>query len=370
MSEFSVPVVRIGTITKHPNADKLSITQVDGCPVIIQTADFKEGDLAVYIPIESVIPLNHPAFEFLRDPHHPERETVHIKAKRLRGVFSMGLLIPVGAFGSGPFAGRGSEGRDVAEYLGIVKYEEPEPQNKTASRGKQPWWKTVRAWFRHPILMFKHAFLAPDSDCVKDPHIMPTYDMESLRKYRAVIQPGEPVYVSEKIHGSNARFCVKGNKFWVGSHKRFKKHDENSWWWRIAVQYDFEKRLQNHPGIAVYGEIYGVQDLKYGTKNGELGFVVFDFYDTDAKRFLDYDEFVALAKELDLPRVPQLYLGPYDAKLVDPLADGKTTMAGANHIREGIVIKPVVERRDHVGRVIFKLVSENYLLRHGGTEFH
>jgi hypothetical protein len=55
MPEFSCPVVRVGPVTKHPNADSLSITEVDGCPVIIKTTDFKEGDLAVYVPIESVV---------------------------------------------------------------------------------------------------------------------------------------------------------------------------------------------------------------------------------------------------------------------------------------------------------------------------
>ena len=43
MSEFSCPLVRIGAIQKHPNADSLSITEVDGCPVVFKTIDFKEA---------------------------------------------------------------------------------------------------------------------------------------------------------------------------------------------------------------------------------------------------------------------------------------------------------------------------------------
>jgi RNA ligase (TIGR02306 family) len=200
---------------------------------------------------------------------------------------------------------------------------------------------------------------------------MPVYDMESIRKHRNVIQPGEPVYVSEKIHGCNARFCFRDGRFWVGSHRAFKKPDPNSWWWRIANSYSLEAKCKTHPGLVIYGEIFGnVQDLKYGLKGDTLNLVVFDLYDSVQKRFLDYADFVAKCDLLGLPRVPVLYTGPYDQAVVDPLSDGKTTMSGADHIREGIVIKPLVERRAHVGRVIFKLVGESYLLRKGGTEMH
>ena len=35
----AVRVVRIQEVVKHPNADSLSICEVDGCPVIIKTTD-------------------------------------------------------------------------------------------------------------------------------------------------------------------------------------------------------------------------------------------------------------------------------------------------------------------------------------------
>jgi hypothetical protein len=42
----------------------------------------------------------------------------------------------------------------------------------------------------------------------------------------------------------------------------------------------------------------------------------------------------------------------------------------AKHIREGVVVTPVVEREDmRLGRVALKSVSEKYLLRKGGTEY-
>lgn len=65
-SEHRVEVVRLGPITKHPDADTLSITTVlGGYPVILRTGEYKEGDLAVYVPIDSVVPENDPRWEFL-----------------------------------------------------------------------------------------------------------------------------------------------------------------------------------------------------------------------------------------------------------------------------------------------------------------
>jgi len=58
--------------------------------------------------------------------------------------------------------------------------------------------------------------------------------------------------------------------------------------------------------------------------------------------------------------VPVLYEGPYIKEKMLKLSSGKSTMA--DHIREGVVIKPTEERwHDEVGRVQLKLVSNEYL---------
>ena len=55
--------------------------------------------------------------------------------------------------------------------------------------------------------------------------------------------------------------------------------------------------------------------------------------------------------------------------LIGPNGSGKSTLA--DHMREGVVIRPTEERYvDRLGRLILKLVSEEYLLRKGGTERH
>lgn len=51
-----VNVVRVGPVTTHPNADKLELTMVGGYQMVIGKDQFKEGDLAVFIQPDSVVP--------------------------------------------------------------------------------------------------------------------------------------------------------------------------------------------------------------------------------------------------------------------------------------------------------------------------
>jgi RNA ligase (TIGR02306 family) len=347
MSTFACPVVKLGKIGKHPNADTLSITTIEGCPTIFGTEMFKTGDLAIYVPVDAVVPTTVPGTEFLGKHRR-------IKAKKLRGIFSMGLLLPmtampqktytdsVGTFTSPEvFCGPGD---DVASVLGITKYEEPEP-------------------------LFIQTEQAP---APKTPSSPPVYDVESFRKYHHLFTPGEEVYVSEKIHGTNARFVYWEGKLHCGSHKTWKAMDERNLWWKVAKAYNLEERLKHDAGMIVYGEIYGgkVQDLAYGAAPGELRFVAFDVYHTGVGQWFAYLPFVCFCDELEIPRVPTLYKGPYTG-LDDllPFSEGTSTLA--DHIREGFVIKPVMERwNPETGRTIAKLVGEQYLLRKGGTEYH
>lgn len=325
MSEFHVEVVEIGRIEKHPNADNLSITQVHGgYPCIVKSGSFSEGDLAAYIPVDSTVPVSDPRFSFLAKTANSEGRA-RIKALKLRGIFSMGLLIP--AQPDWPL------GANVREVLGVERYEPPLPPASTggvAERGPE--------------------------------NVPPYTDIEGMRKYLTVLQPDEAIVATEKIHGANGRFVYQDGRLYAGA---------RTWWaapgnniWRVAAQAArLEEKLSGIPGIALYGEVYGrVQDLRYGINN-EVRFVAFDALDTKTGRYMDYPTFVALCRSLDIPTVPELYMGPYSG--FDPaLAEGKTVLGQGACIREGCVVRPLVERWDpEVGRVILKYVGEGYLLR-------
>lgn len=322
VSEFAVPVLRLGKVGKHPNADSLSITHVSGhYPVIFRTGEFGEGDLAVYVPVDAVVPKDDPRWGWLTGSRR-------IKARRLRGIFSMGVLVK-------PEPGW-VEGQDVRQELRVEKYEEP-------------------------VLSATHGENEPGP-----PNQWSIYDLEAIRRYPHVLKIGEQIVVTEKVHGANGRWTYQDGRLWVGSHRCWKAESENIWW-QVAKRYDLENRLRSTcPGVMVYAEVYGyVQDLRYGAKQGQTFVGMFDARSAGGE-WLGWDNVYLLAQRLGLPTVPVLYRGEWSMDLLS-LAEGKTTINSAEHVREGIVIEAVPTRFDEIGRVKLKHAGEGYHLRKEGN---
>lgn len=327
---FEVRIVRVGPLKKHENADTLSIARVYDYPVIVRTGDFVEGDLAAYVPVDAVVP-DMPEWAFLAGQRR-------IRAKKLRGTFSMGLLTkpPVSA----------ELGEDVAARMGIVKYEEPPP---------------------------KEGPRAGDED-LPDPGFFPTYTkIADFRRYPGCFNLDEEVVVTEKLHGGNARFLFRDGALWVGSHDAVKKDIASLIGRRVAVEHRLASKLERFPGVVVFGEIFGaVQDLRYGAKKGEIFFRAFDVLNTGHGQYLSHDDAVDFLAKLEIPMAPALLRGKWAPEFEAQVraASRGQSMLGEN-MREGVVIKPTRERwDDSIGRVILKLIGEDYLLRRGGTERH
>ncbi len=126
----------------------------------------------------------------------------------------------------------------------------------------------------------------------------------------------------------------------------------------LAVQYG---------GINLLGETFGqgVQDLHYGQKKPT--FRVFDIYVGmyPSGRYLDENDLEDVRNQIGLDRVPSFGTCLFSLDQVLALRDGMDTISGLN-IREGVVVRPVVERRDlSLGRVQLKFVSPDYKLRKG-----
>lgn len=326
MSEFRVEVVQLGKIGKHPNADTLSITQVCGkYPVILRTGQFQSGDKAVYVSVDALVPVNDPRFAFMQDQASSNTGYAKIRAKKIRGIFSMGLLVEADP--------SWDIGQDVRDILGIKKYENP--LETRFNSGK--------------------SCFGPSTD------VVPVYDLEGYRKYSHVLDDIGEVVLTEKIHGMNGRWVFAGDDFFAGSRQQWKYDGDNPWWY-LARKHSLPEKLKLLPNLVVFGEVYGpCQDLKYGSPS-EFKLAVFDILDLNERRYLNYDLCVEMAMQMDLPMVPQLYRGNWSSDLL-LLANGKSTL-DANTIREGFVVKPTTEQlHDKLGRVILKMVGEDYLLR-------
>lgn len=380
MSERFAEVVRIGEVRKHENADSLSITTILGSyPVVFRTGSLNPNDLAVYVSVDMCVPTSHPAFAFLG-------KHSRIKAKRLRGIFSMGLCLPLSDFPE--FKSQQVKvGDDVTDILGIKPYEAPDDRadKPAGALPKTDLYETltwgISAAVSGAAFALMHSAVIATVFTVlsifvawhyidrrrhaNKPPRYPVYDLEGMRKHTGIFNENEDVYVSEKLHGMNASYMHNGVRLHVRS-RTVHRHDKTDAFWKIARKYDLERKLAKFPNLVLFGEVYGrnVQDLSYGKQ--DIEFAAFDagwLGKNGQLTYLSVRDFLSLCRLIEVPYAPPLYVGPYCEEIRE-LAEGQSCVEGANHVREGIVIKSMVEEtHPRIGRKILKLAGQGYLLR-------
>lgn len=371
MSEFKVPVVRVRAIEAIPNADRIELAVVGEYRCVTEKGRFLPGDLAVYLPEAALLPPN--LLDFLgmtgklAGPDHNR-----IKAIKLRGCLSQGILLQIREmmeltgidFGDLEPDDAVAEGANLASQLNITKYEPPIPVHM-AGEVVNMFGRTLR------------------------------YDIENFKTYPDILQDGEDVEFTEKLHGTFmaiTRYPDLNHPEMLGGDTLvyskglgakglvFKDNEANkdNLYMKIAKDYAIRERIINsaqapHESVqpvTLLGEIYGagVQDLQYGVKKPH--FMVFDIYIGKPGHgyFANRWHLAVVAHRMGLPTVPILYRGPFSREKLDLHTNGHTVAGNRAHIREGIVITPVSERYDPtIGRVILKSVSADYLLRSGNS---
>lgn len=353
-----VLVIRVGEILPHPNADKLSLTMVNGYQMVIGKDSFKQGDLAVFIQPDSVVPQTEP-FKFIWQDHVgidgkvPERRR-RIQPKRLRKEWSEGLLMPVHELKEELQHVDWNEGVDVAEIIGVTHYvpefDKESTTIETAAAPRRRYPKSLRGWFFFILRKLGLRNAGGKSYAQEVSFNLPIYDVNALKQSRVRFDEGEFVMVTEKIHGSNARYTVQDDVFYVGSHEQWKMRGPNVWWNVTKQHPEIEEWCFQHPGLVLYGEVGPTQkSFRYGCENDETFFYAFGVYDPETQSYTwPGNEGFAL-------NVPVLFSGLFNASEVVKLVDGPSVVPGAGHIREGVV----VHSRDR--QLKLKIVSNDYL---------
>ncbi len=341
MSTFAVQVRRV-TVMPHPNADLLELGTVDDYHVVIAKGEYQTGDLAVYIPEQAIVPEALITAMGLTGKL-AGAEKNRVRAIKLRGELSQGLL-----YRPAPWPTTWDEGTEVSAELGITKWEPPIPLAMAGDVDRAPFGTIFRTYT----------------------------DIENVKSFPNVLQDGEEVVLTEKLHGScfiggllNGERVIASKG--IAAHGLVLRESAANVYWRAAQQEAiFDKMAAylaatNVTQAILFGEVLGVQDLKYGFVNGALGFRAFDLYTADG--FADYDDFVAFCTTYGVPQVPTLYRGPFSKEVMLQHTVGQSTLA--SHLCEGVVIRPVHERDEQdVGRVVLKSVSGDYLTRKNATE--
>jgi RNA ligase (TIGR02306 family) len=334
------PVIKITELEDCPNSDNLQIVTVGGYTTLIRKNSFREGDLAVWIPPDSIVDTTIPQFSFLCDK--PETIKVRIRAKKLRGIISYGLLVELPHHGE-YIPSQFSEGDDCTDILNVEHYEPP-----------------ISDEFRNTN---KHQDALHPPSGSRLNHLS-KFDVDALFNNLGVFEDGELVHVTEKIHGCNGKFTCENGIMYAGSRTEWKRPDnENLWWYALKNHPEIEEWCRGHENFIVYGEVYGrVQSLRYGIDN-DVRIVVFDIFDLTQGKFLDVMDARQFARTL--PWVPVIVKEiPFSLEKMKELATGNSILSKVDQIKEGIVLRPMLERwQRSVGRVIFKVINPDYYLK-------
>ena len=360
-------------VEDHPNADALEIAVIEGYQCIVRKGIYKDGDLVAYIPEDSVMPEDMIKELGLSGMLAGSKKN-RVKAIKLRGVLSQGIVYPV--TGEKLKNAQYKIGQDVKDLLGVVKYV---PIVPTHMEGE----------IEHASGMTIH------------------YDIENLQKFVDVMK-GMTVMVTEKIHGTWC--CFGWNPEWPGRYivtskgmsakgmvLKLNESNENNLYVKTFNERkeDFDRLhrfcvsnsiMSESEPFYVIGEIYGkgVQDLGYGKPKGT--FAVFDVYIGkprlgaylplgDAKELIiDHSNFEFVPVLVD----SMIYDGLDEIQQVAEMNSSLDT----TQIMEGVVV--CAREHGHMNdknlirqfgnnvpeRLVLKLKSERYLTRRGGTEYH
>jgi len=339
----------------HPNADALELGKVGTYQVVVQKGLYKTGDEVIFAPEKSVLTgdIKSEFEKYLVGPNNDR-----VKAVRLRGEISSGIIIPrhlVSDFETFNI------GEDASIELGITKYEPPIP---TQLAGK------VKSFDM--------------------PHIG-NHDCEHANVYVNELVNKERVVITEKVHGSqfilahniDTNETIVSSKGMLKSGLVIEESDENTYW--IAAKNDDMvgriTRNFNSGVIQIFGEVIPVQKgYNYGQKNPTNR--IFDIRVNGVS--IPYDQVPSELSELWVPVVYDGTLHLIEKEVVIfedvergirksridnilpkdivDLCKGNELVSGQElHIREGIVLRPYIDRDAKDGtKLRLKIINPKY----------
>lgn len=342
-------------------ADNVEMAQVLDFHVLVKKGEFKVGDLAVYVEVDSVLPDHRPEFEFLRS------KKFRVKAMKYNkfGIISQGILFPFASLGFVSV----EEGQDVTQALGVTRLivdpDEDAPLTVTKNCKKKSWLMRFK-WYRKLFANQKDGrdachgwpdFLPPQSD---------ESGVQNVFGRIAARHPADGWVVTEKVEGQNFSVFLRKRKsgfrtiadYGVCSRTGIKQGDNG--FTATAKRLKLEEKMRKiNKSIVVRGEHCGPKIQGNIYKLPETKVFVFEVYDIDAKRFYTHDELVAFCKEHDFEMVPIIddnFTLPATGKEMLDYSNGKSVLY--NTLREGVVVR----RRDDP-TVSFKARSPEYLVK-------
>lgn len=316
----------IQEILPHSNAEKLEFVRVKGYKCIVPKDKYRVGDGVVLIQPDTVLPDSQWAEVFKK--YAPKR----VRAIKIRGEYSLGLVVdPKEIWGTE--LSFYTEGEDVAELIGVVKYEAPQPKELNA-KGPLP-----------------YGIFKTDEERFQNIDDLPF---------------GKLVDLSLKRDGQSSTFyCKKIGDTWetgITSRSLELKKECYNQFTQVEKKYKILEKLETfcraqNKSLALRGEVFGggIQNHSANPdRNKELSWECFSILDLDTLEYYRKGEefyFVDLCELIDLPHVPII---ERDVELTNDLiscySENLETISG--QLFEGVVI--------NYNNGSFKVISQYY----------
>lgn len=339
-------IIQIDNVIKHENSDNLDLAYIGGWQVVVRRGEYKRGDIACYLEIDSWVPTQ--IAEFLSKGKEPREynnvKGERLKTARLRGEISQGLILPLSVIPEDFRWKAGIVGDDLTEILGIQKWERPE-------------WATLSA---DQAGLFYSGIQKTDEERIQN------FNRELDKML------GKRVVIREKADGSSMTsvYNVETDTFHVCSRNFELKPDENNVWWKMAYQYKIEEGLRSvvkqlsNPEIktiTLQNEVLGASLNGNHYKLNDQRILAFTVQ-INGKKTNDY-MFVSVCEAMNIPMCPLVSYEILEGDVKSLLSrfDGIKSLINPSVSAEGVVVRLV---DDHESS--FKIISNKYLIETDG----
>lgn len=341
-------ITTISELNPISGADRIERATVLGWQCVVRKGLHKIGDKVIFVFPDTNIPKK------LLDETYEGDEKVRLKTVRLKGQYSAGLILPLSLLAPVPNQAW-QEGQDVAELLGIEKWEAPMPACLSGV-----------ALGQFPSIISK-----TDEDNYRS-------NPDAIKELQEDRFKNQELYMTVKHDGTSATYILDPNEdvFRVCSRNLELKDNESNTHWKIARKYHIEEVLRNCKShLAIQGEICGEGIQGNPMKLVGQHFFVFLMKNLDTNQWLSWDDVIKFCDLNNIPHVWELY-PRFTVEEMPSLEELQKIANNTKYITsdgkgvdaEGIVLRPVNPIPSNVlGKSWWslKFISEPYDMKKG-----
>lgn len=326
----------INELTPIEGADRIELARVQGWQSVVKKGDFSVGDRIIFVPIDTVL---RPDVwnSFLQSKNDPTAP-IRVKTAKLRGVISQGLIFPLSILPD-PFFEH-EIGTDVADLIGVIKYEKPIPAHLAGQvAGDFP----------------SHLVSKTDEDNLKS-------NIEVLDE----LKEADFVETTIKLDGTSATYIKElDGTFRVCSRNLELKDTESNVHWQMARLYKIQENLK--AGYSIQGEISGPSIQGNPAKCSAVSLCVFNVFDLSTRKPLARDEWDSVCSNIKKVYLYRLWTKEEFSKMdIDTLQNHVNGITyNCKDPAEGLVFRGIKDGKlmysKHLQKMLsVKIINQNY----------